>query len=205
MKATYGLVGNDAIGSDNDRFYYLSQVDMNAERWVNWGTQLNYNPRGINVSRYANDKIGWETAYKLNLGAEIATVYGWSANIDVFHERRENILLDRIIPATMGVIPAVKANLGKASGQGVDVELNYEKVSIKTCGLQVVQPSHMQPAKLMNGKNRIIVLPMGVESREIVRSDVGYIAERLYVDDLEVENSTQFGDYMAGDIKYQVM
>src|SRR5690606_870107 len=31
----------------------------------------------------------------------------------------------------------------------------------------------------------------------------GYIAERLFVDDYEVQNSpTQFGEYMAGDIKY---
>ena len=32
----------------------------------------------------------------------------------------------------------------------------------------------------------------------------GYIAERLFIDDEEVKNSpTQFGDYMAGDIKYR--
>jgi hypothetical protein len=32
----------------------------------------------------------------------------------------------------------------------------------------------------------------------------GFIAERLFIDDAEVKNSpTQFGDYMAGDIKYR--
>jgi len=29
LKATYGLVGNDAIGDANDRFFYLSNVNMN--------------------------------------------------------------------------------------------------------------------------------------------------------------------------------
>ena len=29
FKATYGLVGNDQIGSTDDRFFYLSQVNMN--------------------------------------------------------------------------------------------------------------------------------------------------------------------------------
>lgn len=29
LKATYGLVGNDAIGDENDRFFYLSEVDPN--------------------------------------------------------------------------------------------------------------------------------------------------------------------------------
>lgn len=205
LKATYGLVGNDAIGSDNDRFYYLSQVDMNAERWVNWGTQLNYNPRGINVSRYANDKIGWETAYKLNLGAEIATVYGLSANIDVFHERRENILLDRIIPATMGVIPAVKANLGKASGQGVDVELNYEKSINQDLWITGRATFTYATSKVDEWEEPdYSATPWVSRVGKSLGQTWGYIAERLFVDDLEVENSpTQFGDYMAGDIKYR--
>src|SRR3546814_174216 len=68
LKGTYGLVGNDGIGSGYDRFYYLSEVDMDAGRLVNWGTQLHYNPLGINISRYATDRIGWETAYKTNMG-----------------------------------------------------------------------------------------------------------------------------------------
>ena len=29
FKMTYGLVGNDAIGSSDDRFYYLSEVNPN--------------------------------------------------------------------------------------------------------------------------------------------------------------------------------
>ena len=29
LKVTYGLVGNDAIGSDSDRFFYLSNMNMN--------------------------------------------------------------------------------------------------------------------------------------------------------------------------------
>src|SRR3546814_19469514 len=30
LRATYGLVGNDEIGSPSDRFFYLSNVDMEA-------------------------------------------------------------------------------------------------------------------------------------------------------------------------------
>ena len=123
FKASYGLTGQDQIGDGNDRFYYLSQVTLNSsDRNVNWGTQLNYNPGGIIVDRYANDEIGWEKSYKLNVGAEMRTVFGLSANVEYFTERRENILLNRIIPNTMGIIPDVKANLGKAKGKGVDME-----------------------------------------------------------------------------------
>ena len=205
LKATYGLVGNDAIGSNNDRFYYLSQVNMDASRNVNWGTQLSYNPGGVEVSRYANDKIGWETAYKTNIGVEVVLKNGLSANIDLFHEKRENILLDRVIPATMGVIPAVKANLGKAIGKGVDIEVNYEKVINKDLWLtgrgtftyatseadEWEEPDYSETPWLSR-----IGQPLS--------QTWGYIAERLFIDDAEVENSpVQIGKYRAGDIKYR--
>jgi TonB-linked SusC/RagA family outer membrane protein len=205
LKGTYGLVGNDAIGSGNDRFYYLSQVDLNADRNVNWGTQLNYNPGGINVSRYANDRIGWETAYKTNLGFEMTTVAGISANVDFFRETRKNILLDRVIPNTMGVIPAVKANLGEAEGKGVDIELNYEKIVNKDLwftgrgtftyatsrALKWEEPDYSKTPWLSR-----VGYSLG--------QNWGYIAERLFVDEQEVQNSpTQFGEYGAGDIKYR--
>ena len=205
LKGTYGLVGNDAIGSGNDRFYYLSQVDLNAGRNVNWGTQLNYNPGGINVSRYANDRIGWETAYKTNLGFEMTTVAGISANVDFFRETRKNILLDRVIPNTMGVIPAVKANLGEAEGKGIDVELNYEKIVNKDLwftgrgtftyatsrALRWEEPDYSKTPWLSR-----VGYSLG--------QNWGYIAERLFVDEQEVQNSpTQFGEYGAGDIKYR--
>ena len=38
LRGTYGLVGNDAIGSDYDRFFYLSNVNMNsADRGAQFG------------------------------------------------------------------------------------------------------------------------------------------------------------------------
>ncbi len=205
LKATYGLVGNDAIGSNNDRFYYLSQVDMNASRNVNWGTQLGYNPGGINVSRYANDKIGWEKAYKTNVGAEIVLKNGLSANIDLFHEKRENILLDRVLPATMGVIPAVKANLGKASGKGIDIEMNYEKsinshLWITGRGTFTYATSKADEWEEPDYAGTPWLSRVG----QSLSQTWGYIAERLFIDDAEVKNSpAQIGKYLAGDIKYR--
>lgn len=206
LKASYGLTGQDQIGSGNDRFYYLSQVTLNSlDRNVNWGTQLNYNPGGVIVDRYANDEIGWEKSYKLNVGAEIHTVYGLSANVEYFTERRENILLDRIIPSTMGIIPDVKANLGKAKGKGVDMELNYEKSFNKdlwitgrgTFTYAVSEALEWEEPDYSN-------TPWLSKIGRSLGQTWGYIAERLFVDDEEVKNSpAQFGEYKAGDIKYR--
>ena len=59
------------------------------------------------------------------MGAELS-VKGLSANIDLFHERRENILLTRVIPQTMGIIPPSRPTWVSPVAR-VDMELNYEK------------------------------------------------------------------------------
>ncbi|GHV67208.1 SusC/RagA family TonB-linked outer membrane protein [Bacteroidia bacterium] len=205
LKGTYGLVGNDAIGSNNDRFYYLSDVTINANKPVGWGTNMDYNPGGINVNRYANDNIGWETAYKTNIGAEIAFVNGLSANIDAFHERRENILLERIIPKTMGIVPAVNANLGVASGQGIDMELNYEKSFTKDLWVTGRGTFTYATSKVIEWEEPdYSATPWLSKVGKNINQKWGYVAERLFVDDTEVANSPQqFGIYQGGDIKYK--
>src|SRR5699024_6956710 len=47
IRATYGLVGNDAIGSPTERFFYLSNVDMNDDsRGAQFGTDYSYSRSG---------------------------------------------------------------------------------------------------------------------------------------------------------------
>lgn len=205
FKGSYGMSGQDQIGSGDDRFYYLSDVNMNANRNVNWGTQMGYNPGAITFNRYANDQIGWETSYKMNVGFEATTTYGLSANVEYFTERRENILLDRVIPATMGILPAVKANLGKAKGHGVDMELNYEKSFNKDWWLTGRGTFTYAVSEAVEWEEPdYSATPWLSKVGKSLGQTWGYIAERLFVDDQEIKNSpTQFGNYMAGDIKYR--
>jgi TonB-linked SusC/RagA family outer membrane protein len=205
LKGSYGMVGNDAIGNDYDRFYYLSQVNLNANYNVNWGINMNENPGGIVVSRYANDQIGWETSYKTNLGLEFNMVNGLSAIMEVFREKRTNILLSRIIPATMGILPAVQANLGQAEGKGFDMELNFEKnfgknVWINGRGTFTYATNKVLKWEEPDYSNTPWLSRVGHPINQVW----GYVADRLFVDSLEVRNSPvqEFGAYTAGDIKY---
>ncbi|MDR2027801.1 MAG: TonB-dependent receptor [Prevotellaceae bacterium] len=205
FKGTYGMVGNDQIGSSAERFYYLSNVNTGAGKNPMWGPVLRYNPGGMDVTQYANENIGWETAYKTNIGIEIAMKNGLSLIADVFHERRENILIDRVMPGTMGILPSVKANLGVGSGQGFDIELNYEKSFTKDLFLT-------GRGTFTYATNEVVEWEEPDYSATPWKSNVGYniyqtkgyIAERLFVDEREVDNSPeQFGRVMAGDIKYR--
>jgi hypothetical protein len=72
IRGNYGLVGNDAIGSKSERFFYLSEVDMNDDDMgATFGTNGGYTRPGISVSRYENKAVTWETAANSTFGLEL--------------------------------------------------------------------------------------------------------------------------------------
>lgn len=211
LKATYGLVGNDAIGDDEDRFYYLSNVNMNnKDRGQDFGLNFGNHFDGITVTRYGNDLITWETAKKLNLGFELSLFNKLDIQTDFFYERRSNILMERVfIPSTMGLGAKIKANVGEASGKGVDMSMDYTHSVGKDLWFQgrgnftyavskyeeVEEPDYDRagtPWRSLKG--------------QYLSQTFGYIAERLFIDEDDVSNSPpqEFGGVvMAGDIKYK--
>lgn len=206
IKATYGMAGNDQIGDNKDRFYYMSDVNNGADNTVNWGERLDYNPGGgFYVNRYANDQIGWEKSYKLNAGIEFATTFGLGGNVEYFREKRDNILLGRTIPSTTGITQEVKANLGEARGSGVDMEINYEKIFNKDLWIQARGTFTYAASEVLVWEEPDYTdTPWVSAVGQSIGRIGGYIAERLFIDEDEVKNSpVQFGNYTAGDIKYR--
>ena len=208
FKATYGLVGNDAIGGSEDRFFYLSQVNMSDSNYAyTWGSMYNYTVNGVSTSRYANPGITWEVSYKTNLGLELGLFDHFEFQIDAFRDRRENILMTRAnIPSTMGLASSIKANVGKAMTQGLDMSLDYNQVfqnGMWISGRVNYTYSHSKYTEYEEPDY----------SDEPWRSRVGYpigqrwgyVAERLFIDQYDIANSpTQtFGEYKAGDLKYK--
>lgn len=203
FRATYGLVGNDAIGSDNDRFFYLSNVNMNAGG-AYFGTDNSYYRSGVMVSRYANNDITWETGRKTNIGFEMTLFNKFSIEADYFNERRDNILMNRQWVSTQGLSAVSRANVGKANGRGIDGSIDYthnfsNSFWIKTRGnftfatsefLAYDEPEYAEKYRSALGNS--------------LSQRWGYIAERLFVDDIEAENSPKqnFGVYSGGDIKF---
>ncbi|MDR1096611.1 MAG: TonB-dependent receptor [Tannerella sp.] len=210
LKATYGLSGNDAIGTEDDRFFYLSNVNMvSGDHTSSFGTLGNnggVSKSGISVSRYANDLITWETARKLNVTAEIGLFGEVDIQAEYFRENRNNILMDRSsIPSTMGLQAATRSNVGEAFSRGVDISVNLNHSFNKNAWVSGM-------ANFTYAKSEFVVYEEPDYPNAPWRSHVGYslnqnwgyIAERLFVDEEEVRNSpTQFGDYKAGDIKYK--
>ena len=215
LKATYGLAGNDAIGDENDRFFFLSNVNLRDNgKGASFGTYGNSSLGssmggtlpGVSIGRYPNEDIRWETARKLNGGFELGLLDKLEIITDFFSEYRSNILMTRAsIPTTMGLQAPVRANVGEASSKGMDISLNYNHIVNKNVWL-----SGMANFTYATSEFRIYEEPDFANTPW--RSHVGYslnqqwgyVAERLFVDEDEVRNSpTQFGEYGAGDIKYK--
>ncbi|ACU04764.1 TonB-dependent receptor plug [Pedobacter heparinus DSM 2366] len=207
LRATYGLIGNDAIGDKKDRFFYLSNVNMNtAARAAVFGNGQGpmFSLNGVSVSRYSNADISWETATKKNFALEIGLFNKVNIQAEYYTEMRDNILMTRSVPVTVGLSAPVRANVGKASGKGTDISVDYtENLSN---GMWLSARGNFTYA---SSKYLVYEEP---QYNEFYRSHVGYplnqtygyIAERLFVDDAEALNSPKqnFGEYGGGDIKY---
>ena len=208
LRGTYGLVGNDAIGSASDRFFYLSNVNMNdAARAATFGNGLGsmYTQNGVTISRYSNPDITWETATKKNIAVELGLFEKLTVIAEYYSEIRENILMTRSsIPITMGLTAPVRANVGEASGQGTDISVDYDQSFNKNLWF-----SARGNFTYATNKYRVFEEPEYLEKYRSrvgypINQTFGYIAERLFVDDEEALNSPKqnFGVYGGGDIKY---
>lgn len=212
FKGTYGLVGNDAIGSGDDRFFYLSNVNMrDGAHGASFGTYGDKGPSGgpvsgVSISRYPNELITWEIAKKLDIGIEFNLFDKLEIQADYFHEKRSNILMERAsIPASMGLQANVSANVGEASGGGFDFSADYNHVVNKDFWITGRANFTFARSKyVVNEEPDYSATPWKSKIGYSLGQQWGYVAERLFVDEEEIRNSpVQFGEYMAGDIKYK--
>jgi len=208
FKATYGLVGNDAIGRDEDRFFYLSNVNLeNGGRGMSFGQRFGYSRPGVSISRYEDINICWETAYKQNYGIEIGLYNRIEILADYYRETRKNILQPRAsIPSTMGLQSTPQANIGEAFGHGVDISLDYSQIINPEFWYTFRGNFTYATSKYVKFEEPSFTqTPWRRREGQKLSQHWGYIAERLFIDDGDVSNSPPqlFGEYAAGDIKFK--
>ena len=209
IRATYGLVGNDQIGSPSDRFYYLSNVNMSDGALAfQFGKDFANRKNGVSISRYSNEDITWETAQQGNLGLELGFFNGLNIKADFYTQLRKNILMDRTaIPTFMGLSAPIRANVGEASSKGMDISINYNHSFYNGMWLQI-----MGNFTYATSKYKVYEEPDYGDNPWLshvglsLSQPLGFLAERLFVDDNDVANSPlqQFGSQViGGDVKYK--
>lgn len=209
IRATWGLVGNDAISNRSGRFFYLSDIRMGDpnDRPYRWGTSFMNAYNGYTINRYANPDISWEISEKWNLGTDINFFKdALKIQADVYKDTRSNIYMVREnFPATAGLEAAISGNVGKVVSKGFEGSADYQHSFSKDLWLT-------GRVNFTYATNKYVELdekdyPDAYLKRlgHNINQQWGLIAERLFVDEKEIQNSpTQdFGRYMAGDIKYK--
>lgn len=213
LKATYGLVGNDNLSNDPaERYFYLSNVTMASATYAyTFGQSWTQSMSGVSIDRYANPDISWELSTKKNFGFELELFRALELQVDYFTDNRTNVLMARTnVPSTLGLInyANVKANTGSINSQGVDISLDYKK-NFKG-GFWITSHNTLTYAS-----NSIVKIDEPDYSATPWLSRVGYsfgqtwgyVAERLFVDDKDINNSpdqkSSFGTVQGGDIKYK--
>jgi TonB-linked SusC/RagA family outer membrane protein len=208
FRFTYGLVGNDQIGSRSDRFFYLSDVTLNNTISPAFGTDLNYSRPGVRINRYENTDITWETSKQLNYGMDLKLFNSLTVTVDAYKQVRSKILLARTtVPSSLGLNALTSANTGKASSEGVDIALNYNKTFSRSVWVQARATLTYAVSKVLINEEPAFTKAESYLSHvgHNVNQPYGLIAERLFIDEKEVANSPRqnYGDYMGGDIKYR--
>ena len=212
IKLTHGLVGNDGISSADDRFFYLSEVNLQSDSYgYTWGSDFNNYYQGYVIDRYSNANVTWEVAEKSNYGIEIGLFNSLNMQIDYFTEHRSKIYMSRdYIPSTMGLTTTISSNLGEVNSKGLDISIDYNKAF--DSGLII-----SGRANFTYSTNEVLVNGEPDYTYEYL-SRIGYpvnqawglIAERLFIDQEDIDNSPeQFNGfsssanaYLPGDIKY---
>ena len=205
LKASYGSVGNDAIGGD--RWIYQSTISTN-NGW-NYGENGSEGGGGIQVGNVENLNVSWEKAYKTNLGFAMRLFDRIKIQADYFHEKREGVFINRQgLPAIVGLTTKPKTNIGASVNRGVDATLEYEE-KVGEVFLTGRANFTFNRNKLLNNDEvehlykyqNSIGKTFGTGGNHTF----GLIAEGLFQSQEEIDNAPEqnFGTYRVGDVRYR--
>ncbi len=206
FRATWGRVGNDAIAGRSGRFFYLSDISLGG-RPYRWGTTFMNAYNGYTINRYANPDITWEVSEKYNLGMDLNLLNdALKIQADVFNDIRSNIYMVREnFPSTAGLEAAISGNVGKVKSEGLDLSIDYQHTFSRDLWLSGRINYTYATNKYLELDERDYPDAYLKRIGHNINQQWGLVAERLFVDEKEIENSPlqDYGRYMAGDIKYK--
>ncbi len=207
IRASYGEVGNDVykVGGVKQRFLYQAVwTQINNDYY--FGTTGN---TGIYESQYPNYAVTWERAKKFNIGVEFGLWNGLlNGNIDLFMEKRKDILTPyQTRPQWVGVNMAA-GNLGETKNEGFEIELkHYNRIGKDFLYNAAFAFSHARNEILAMDEPALKTAYRKQEGKPIGQF-FGLIADGFITTaDLDNPNFpvSTFGNMQVGDLKYRDM
>lgn len=124
VRASYGIVGNDAI-STSRRFMYNTYFNRGGTGYL-FGTGYTAGPN-TTEAELANPDLTWERAKKADIGVDVKLFKQMiSISADYFHENRTKLLTNSLLPTIIGQTSG-QVNQGEAEYKGFETSINFNK------------------------------------------------------------------------------
>ncbi|MBI9061876.1 MAG: TonB-dependent receptor [Marinilabiliaceae bacterium] len=210
IRGSMGLVGNDKIGGSRflwqGMYKYVGTQSQNLQ-YFGFGTTNPSSLGGIYESRSENTELTWETSLKQNIGLDARLFKDnlFSLSIDVFKERRKDILMQaRSLPNTTG-IPSPQYNIGEVNNWGYEIDVSHRN-TIGEVGYALQGNYSFARNKIINYDD-----PSGTPSWQKYEGNRigqfrGYQVLGFFQSEEEIQNapdqSTLGGPVIPGDLRY---
>lgn len=207
IRASYGQVGNDiySVNGVVQRFLY-------EEAWNQIGNDYTFGTSGqtgIYEAQYPNYRVTWERAHKYNLGIEFGLFNGLlNGNVDVFYEKRNDILTTyQTRPEWVGVNMAA-GNLGKTTNKGYEIELKHHNTIGKDFDYTVGFTFSHAKNEITSKDEPALMTEYRKEEGHPIGQYYGLVCDGFVtqadIDGGQLPTST-FGNVQVGDLKYRDM
>lgn len=122
LRASYGLVGNEAINS----YQTLAQLSRTAYDF-NGSQAFGYEPGNI-----PNKDLKWETSATANIGLDFGFLnQRISGSVDVYQTKTSDLLLPFALPGSTG-FGSVTTNIGSTQNRGLEFSLSSQNILSKS-------------------------------------------------------------------------
>ncbi|WP_321436218.1 TonB-dependent receptor [uncultured Bacteroides sp.] len=125
LRAGWGRIGNDKIGSDS----FILKMFNSGPSFVDYvlGTGNQTLANGATVLTYVNNGGIWETTEQWNIGLDFGLFKGLlSGNVDLFIRDTKDMLLTVKGPAYIGNRYDATDNVGTVSNKGIEITLDHK-------------------------------------------------------------------------------
>jgi TonB-linked SusC/RagA family outer membrane protein len=201
LRASLGKMGNDRI----DPYQFMPAYNLGLQGY-HFGLPTT-SQLGIIPGVTPNPNVTWEVATTQNIGLD-AMLWngGLGVSIDVFKQRRENILTKRNleIPFYTG-LQLPDENIGIVENKGIEVALSHRKSSGKIEGL-----SYSLGGNIAYAKNNVIDVSEAQDVPDYQKAEGNILGAGLYYEALgifrtqeQVDSSPVYPGTLVGHLQYR--
>jgi TonB-linked SusC/RagA family outer membrane protein len=201
LRASTGKIGNDRI----DPYQFMSAFNLNSNGY-HFGLPTT-SQLGIVPGVTPNPNITWEVAITQNLGVDgVLWNGGLGFSVDVFKQRRENILTRRNleIPVYTGLTLPVE-NIGIVENKGIELALSHRR-AVTSAG----DFAYSVSGNIAYAKNNVIDVSEANDVPDYQKAEGNILGAGLYYEALgifrtqeQVDSNPVYPGTQVGDLQYK--